>query len=264
MLGVAETIDGMNAAGFPPAAWVQEMLSNGCPSFYKSQGQTAVGVYNPALGGYEPIVRPAGLVLLKEQKAAGRLIKRNPGASLIDLGDGVACVEFHTKMNTLDDDIFNMIQEGLDRAEQEFEGLVIGNEADAFSAGANLFMVVMGAQGGMWDQLEGAVKKMQDINMRMRYFPKPVVIAPAGLALGGGAEVTMHASRVVASVELYAGLVEIGAGVIPAGGGTKEMLRRVMNPPMRTKNLSRLDWLKCLCPPRKRARWVFSARATGL
>ncbi len=246
MLGVAETIEGMKAAGFPPAAWVEEMLSNGCQSFYQSQGQTAVGVYNPALGGYEPIVRPAGLVLLREQKAAGRLIKRNPGASLVDLGDGVACVEFHTKMNALDDDIFNMILEGLDRTEREFEGLVIGNEAEAFSAGANLFMVVMGAQGGMWDQLEAAVKKMQDMNMRMRYSPKPVVIAPAGLALGGGAEVTMHASRVVASVELYAGLVEIGAGVIPAGGGTKEMLRRVLNPPMRTKNVEPLPLLQRL------------------
>jgi 3-hydroxyacyl-CoA dehydrogenase len=246
MLGVAETISGMKAAGFAPAAWVEEMLSNGCQTFYQIQGQTAVGVYSPALGGYEPIVRPAGLVLLKAQKAAGGLIKRNPGASLVDMGDGVACVEFHTKMNALDDDIFNMILEGLDRTEREFDGMVIGNEADAFSAGANLFMVVMGAQGGMWDQLEGAVKKMQDLNMRMRYFPKPVVIAPAGLALGGGAEVTMHASRVVSSVELYAGLVEIGAGVIPAGGGTKEMLRRVMNPPMRTKNVEPLPVLQRL------------------
>ena len=111
---------------------------------------------------------------------------------------------------------------------------MIGNEADNFSAGANLFLVVMAAQSGQWEQLEAVVKSMQDILMRVRYFPKPVVVAPAGLALGGGAEMIMSASRVVAACELYAGLVEIGAGVIPAGGGTKEMMRRMLNPAMRT------------------------------
>jgi 3-hydroxyacyl-CoA dehydrogenase len=159
-----------------------------------------------------------------------------PGATLYDMGDGVACVEFHTKMNALDDDIFEIVNEGLNRAVTEFEGLVIGNEADNFSAGANLFMVVVAAQQGMWDTLEGAVRKLQDMNMRMRYFPKPVVIAPAGLALGGGCEVSMHASRVVAAAETYIGLVELGAGVIPAGAGTKEIMRRVINPVMRVEN----------------------------
>jgi len=137
-----------------------------------------------------------------------------------------------------------MILEGLNCTESDFDGLVIGNEADNFSVGANLFMVVMGAQSGMWDQLDGAIKKMQDMNMRMRYFSKPVVVAPAGMALGGGAEVMMYASRVVAAAELYAGLVEIGAGVIPAGGGTKEMVRRIINPPMRTKNVEALPLLQ--------------------
>jgi 3-hydroxyacyl-CoA dehydrogenase len=105
-------------------------------------------------------------------------------------------------------------------------------------------MVVMASQGGIWDQLEAAVKRMQDLNMRMRYFPRPVVIAPAGMALGGGAEITMYGSRVVAASELYAGLVEIGAGVIPAGGGSKEMLRRLLNPAMRTQNADALPFLQ--------------------
>jgi 3-hydroxyacyl-CoA dehydrogenase len=121
---------------------------------------------------------------------------------------------------------------------------VIGNDADNFSAGANLFMVVMGSQNKMWDVLDKAVRKLQDLNMRMRYFPKPVVVAPAGLALGGGSEITMHAGRVVAASELYAGLVEVGAGVIPAGGGTKEMVRRLLNPTMRTKNADPLPLLQ--------------------
>ncbi len=128
--------------------------------------------------------------------------------------------------------------EALDRTEAgEFEGVVIGNDnRQAFSAGANLGMVLMAAKMGQWDMLEEVVKYLQDMNMRIRYFPKPVVVAPAGLCLGGGAEVSMHASRIVAAGELYIGQVEIGAGVIPAGGGTKELLRRVVNPVMRVKD----------------------------
>jgi 3-hydroxyacyl-CoA dehydrogenase len=127
-----------------------------------------------------------------------------------------------------------MIELGLDRTDKDFEGLVLGTEAENFSAGANLFLVVMLAQNKDWDNLNLAIKKLQDSNMRMRYFHKPVVAAPAGLSLGGGLEITMHASRVVAGAELYIGQVEIGPGVIPAGGGTKELLRRILNPAMRT------------------------------
>ncbi len=244
MLGVAEITQEMKADGFPPATWVDEMLAAGHVTFYRYDGSSKVAVYNPAKGDYDAIAKPPGLVVLSEQKAARKVIKKNPGASLIDLGDGVACVEFHTKMNSFDDDIINMVIEGLDCTETEFEGLVIGNEADNFSAGANLFVVVMAAQNGMWDQLEAAMKKGQDMLMRMRYFPKPVVVAPAGLALGGGAEMPMHASRVVAAAELYTGLVEFGVGVIPAWGGTKEMLRRVINPPMQTQNANYLPFLQ--------------------
>jgi len=147
-------------------------------------------------------------------------------------------------MNVLDEDIFKMIDEGLNRTESEFDGLVISTDADNFGAGANLFVVALAAQNQMWDTLEGMVRGMQDTNMRMRYFHKPVVVAPAGMALGGGAEVVMHAGRIVAAAELYSGLVEIGMGLIPAGGGTKEMLRRLLNPPMRTKNAEVLPYLQ--------------------
>ncbi len=244
-LGVAETLAAIKEAGFQPASWVDEMLASGHETFYQYEGPRKVAVYHPEKGDYEPIRRAPELIFLNEEKAAGKVVAQNPGATLIDLGDGVGCVEFHTKMNALDDDIFAMLNEALDRADAgEFDGLVIGNEADHFSAGANLFAVVLAAQQGMWDQLEAAVKAFQDLNMRIRYFHKPVVVAPAGMALGGGCEITMHASRAVSSVELYAGLVEVGAGVIPAGGGTKEMLRRVLNPPMRTKNADNLPFLQ--------------------
>jgi 3-hydroxyacyl-CoA dehydrogenase len=241
MLGVEQTLPVMIAAGFNVAEWVQTMLSTGHPTFYQYDGSIKVSVYNPVIGEYEPIKRPKSLVLLKEQK----VISKNPGATLYDLGDGVACIEFHTKVNALDEDIFNMILEAQDRTLTDFEGLVIGNEADNFCAGgANIMMVVMAAQMGLWDQLEASIKKMQDMNMRSRYFPKPVIVAPAGVTLGGGLEITMYSSRTVAAAELYTGATEFAVGVIPAGGGTKEMLRRIVNPAMKTENAEVLPFLQ--------------------
>ena len=239
-LGVRETVELMKAEGFAPAGWVDEMLAAGIETFYQVIAGQKTAVYDVTQRKYVPIARPRGLLVLKDQK----VISQNAGATLYDMGDGAACVEFHTKMNALDDDIFNICIEALERVEKDFDGLVIGGEADNFSAGANLFMVVVGAQQGMWDSLDEAIRKLQGMNMRMRYFPKPVVVAPAGLALGGGAEVTMHAARVVAHGELYIGLVEMGAGVIPAGAGTKELLRRIVNPPMRTQNADALPYLQ--------------------
>ncbi|MBP1694422.1 MAG: 3-hydroxyacyl-CoA dehydrogenase NAD-binding, partial [Chloroflexi bacterium] len=244
MIGVAESIEPMKASGFPPAAWVETMLSKGISTFYQYQGNVKAGVYDPAKGAYVPLVRASSKIIFSELKSAGKVIKKNPGATLFDLGDGVAGVELHTKMNVLDEDVFKMIDEGLNRTESEFDGLVISTDADNFGAGANLFVVALAAQNQMWDTLEGMVRGMQDTNMRMRYFHKPVVVAPAGMALGGGAEVVMHAGRIVAAAELYSGLVEIGMGLVPAGGGTKEMLRRLLNPPMRTKNAEALPYLQ--------------------
>jgi 3-hydroxyacyl-CoA dehydrogenase len=243
MLGVAETIEQMKAAGYAPAAWVDDMLKGGCASFYQYKGDNKVGIYNVNKKKYVKIACAPGLVVLSELKKAKKIISENTGASLYDMGDGVACVEFHTKMNALDDDIFNIAIEALDRVEKDFVGLVVGNEADNFSAGANIFMVVVGAQQGMWDVLEGAVAKLQNMNMRMRYSARPVVVAPVGLTLGGGCEVTMHASRIVAAAETYIGLVELGVGVIPAGGGTKEYMRRIINPLMRVPSAEVLPGL---------------------
>jgi 3-hydroxyacyl-CoA dehydrogenase len=234
MLGVKETVKQMKKEGYPAAKWVDEMLKNGVETFYQYKNGNKVGAYDVSKKKYVKLKQPEGFVFLKDFRGTKKMIAENAGASLFDIGDGVALVEFHTKMNALDDDIFNITTEALDRVENDFDGLVIGNEGEHFSAGANLFMVVVAAQQGMWDQLDVAIRKLQGMNMRMRYFPKPVVVAPVGLALGGGCEVTMHASRVVAATETYIGLVELGAGVIPAGGGTKEYMRRLVNPAMRT------------------------------
>ncbi len=237
-LGVAALLPKMEAAGFHAAPWVAQMLDNGCPSFYQYQGDQKIGAYHPAKGGYELIERSPAILLIKEQKDAGKVLKQNTDATLVDMGDGVCLVEFNTKMNVLDNGIFEMVNEALDRAEAgEFEGLIIGtDDTYAFCAGANLAMVLMAAKMGQWELLEKAVKDLQDMGMRMRYSARPVVLAPAGLCLGGGAEITMHAGRVVAAAELYIGQVEIGVGVIPAGGGTKELLRRIVNPVMRVKD----------------------------
>lgn len=239
MLGVAATVEKMKAAGFAPAMWVEDMLKTGCATFYQYKGESKVGVYDVSQKKYVPIARTPGLIVLREQK----VISQNAGATLLDMGDGVACVEFHTKMNALDSDIMGIANEALDRVEKDFVGLVVGNEGENFSAGANLFMVVVAAQQGMWDTLEQAVAALQNLNMRMRYSARPVVVAPAGLTLGGGCEITMHASRIVAAAETYIGLVEMGAGVIPAGGGTKEYLRRILNPLMRVPSAEALPGL---------------------
>ena len=247
MLGVKETVKKMKAAGYAPAKWVEVMLKNGVESFYQyrrispaAKNGKKVGVYDAGKQKYVKLKKPEGTAMLKGSK----ILSENMGATLRDLGNGVACLEFHTKMNALDDDIMNMSLEAFERLEKDFDGLVIGNEGENFSAGANLFMMVVGAQQGMWDVLDTAVRKLQDMNMRMRYSPKPIVVAPAGLTLGGGCEITMHASRVVAAAETYLGLVELGVGVIPAGAGTKEMLRRIINPVMRIENAEPLPALQ--------------------
>jgi len=247
MLGVKETAKKMKAAGYAPAKWVNEMLKAGIDSFYQYKRSSPadrngekIAVYDVVKQKYVKLKKSEGAVMLKGLK----VVAENAGATLRDMGDGVACLEFHTKMNALDDDIMNMSLEAFERLQTDFDGLVLGNEAENFSAGANLFMMVVGAQQGMWDTLDNATRKLQDMNMRMRYSPKPVVVAPAGLTLGGGCEITMHASRVVASSETYIGLVEMGVGVIPAGGGTKEMLRRIVNPMMRVENAEPLTALQ--------------------
>ncbi len=232
MLGVKASVEQMEALGYPAAAWVKDMLNTGVESFYQYEDGEKVGVYDVVAHQYIPIKRREAMIVLRKQQ----VVSENAGASIRDIGDGVACLEFHTKMNALDEDIMNMADQAFTRLESDFDGLVIGNEAENFSAGANLFMMVVGAQQGMWEMLEAAVRKLQDFNMRMRYSAKPVVVATAGLTLGGGCEITMHASRVVAAAESYIGLVELGAGAIPAGGGTKELLRRIVNPVMRVEN----------------------------
>lgn len=245
-LGVADTAAEMDAAGFPPAEWVQAMLDAGHSTFYQYEGALPVAVYAPDEGDYVALQADPKRINLAQRKQEGALIEGNDGASLIDLGDGVACLEFHSKGNSIDEDVMTMFSRALELVERDWVGMVIGNQADNFSLGANLFTIAVAAQNELWDQLDEAVRTLQTLNMRMRDFPRPIVVAPAGRTLGGGTEISMHAPRVVAAAESYIGLVEVAVGVIPAGGGSKEMLRRVVNPVARIENGDVLPPLQAL------------------
>jgi 3-hydroxyacyl-CoA dehydrogenase len=155
-------------------------------------------------------------------------VRTNPGASLVDLGDGVLAVEFHTKMNAIGGDTIHMLEAGVQEAAKNFRALVVGNDATHFSAGANLMLLLLEAQDGNWEDVDLMVRAFQKSTMSLKYAPIPVIVAPAGLAIGGGCEIVLHADRVQAAAESYIGLVEVGVGLIPAGGGTKEMLARAM------------------------------------
>lgn len=178
-------------------------------------------------GGLVPPAAP-DLQILRCAKERSRVVKKNAGASLVDLGDGVLCVEFHSKMNAIGADTVQMLQLGVREASQNFAALVVGNDAPNFSAGANLMLVLLEAQEENWDEIDLMVRAFQQSVMALRYADIPVVVAPAGLAIGGGCEIVMHGNRVQAAAEAYLGLVEVGVGLIPAGGGTKEMVARAM------------------------------------
>lgn len=176
------------------------------------------------------LVPPAApdLQILRSAKERSTVVKKNAGASLVDLGDGVLCVEFHSKMNAIGADTTQMLQAGVAEAAKNFSALVVGNDAPNFSAGANLMLLLLEAQEENWDEIDLMVRVFQQMTMGLRYAPIPVIAAPAGLTLGGGMEVVLHADRVQAAAETYMGLVEVGVGLIPGGGGTKEMLARAV------------------------------------
>ncbi len=236
-IGVRDSVPRMEADGYQAAPWVHEMLDSGIETFYQRDSSGEItGIYDPQKTAYVPAALNKNVIILNNLRAAGKEIERNSGASLLDIGDGICLLEFHTKVNSIDDDILNMTRKALDRLDRDFDGMVIGNQDNQFSAGANIFMVAMAAQSGLLGQLEQSIKASQDLMQTIRYFPKPVVTAPYGLALGGGAEFAMSGTRAVAHVELYIGLVEIGVGLVPGSGGCKEMLRRIVNPVMQTPN----------------------------
>jgi 3-hydroxyacyl-CoA dehydrogenase len=211
VLGVRTVLESCGVADPPPL--VRQLLDTGRDRFR-----------DQPLGPAGP-----GLLILQSAKARSQTLRQNAGASLVDLGDGVLSVEFHSKMNAIGGDTLEMLHAGVDEAASNFAALVVGGEADPFSAGANLMLLLLEAQEGHWEEIDLMVRAFQRATMALKTSGVPVVAAPAGLALGGGCEICLHADRVQAAAETYMGLVEAGVGLIPAGGGTKEMLLRAVD-----------------------------------
>ncbi|MGI9059438.1 MAG: 3-hydroxyacyl-CoA dehydrogenase/enoyl-CoA hydratase family protein [Ktedonobacteraceae bacterium] len=209
----------------PLPALVQRVRKEGQGTFYiGTAGQRQYFDFHS--GTYQPVPRPQGTISLEALKSDNKVIRDNGSAALIDLGDGVVGVEFHTKMNAIDEGIIDMLRYIAEEGQKEFRAVVLGNEAADFSAGANLLLVLMGSRQGEWKMLEGAINGLQQAHHLLKYSPIPVVAAPTGRALGGGCEIIMHSNHVRAYAESYIGLVEVGVGLVPAGGGCKEMLLR--------------------------------------
>ncbi len=215
----------------PPA--VKDALSRGVISLYRHEerdDQPRTVYFDFHKKDYRPIEPRPGIIVLSDLKRVHGVMQQNAGASLIDLGDGVLCVEFHSKMNALGEDNIGMLYAGLEETNRHFDAMVIANEGENFSVGANLMMVLLAAQEGEWDELNQAVNRFQQVNMALKYAAKPVVSAPFARALGGGCEIVLHSRRTQASAETYIGLVEVGVGLIPGGGGCKELLLRLKDP----------------------------------
>jgi 3-hydroxyacyl-CoA dehydrogenase len=225
-LGPFETAD---AIGIGPLLDVvretdPDLLRDGVPAVW----QPILAAGGKRMRGSQVPPAASDLQILRSARDRSRVVKTNPGASLVDLGEGVLAVEFHSKMNVIGGDTIQMLQAGVREAERNFAALVVGNEGTHFSAGANLMLVLLEAQEENWDEIDLMVRAFQQATMGLRYANVPVIVAPSGLALGGGCEIVLHADRVQAAGETYMGLVEVGVGLIPAGGGTKEMTARAV------------------------------------
>jgi 3-hydroxyacyl-CoA dehydrogenase len=221
-VGVAATVTRMQAAGERVSPVVETMLSSGAASWYGDNGASS---YDPATQRYQPVARPVGIARIASFRASNGVVRGNPGASLIDLGDGVACIELHSKKSAIGDDIIRLITKTLEPtsdAVRDFRAFVISSDGDNFSVGANLMQLLLAAQEGEWEDVDLTIRAFQRMTQSIKFCPRPVVVAPYALCLGGGTEISLHGARRQAHAELYMGLVETGVGLIPGGGGTKE------------------------------------------
>jgi 3-hydroxyacyl-CoA dehydrogenase len=228
-LGVEDTVARMRGEQRHIPENVEKMLGTGAKSFYQAADrdrQPHTAYFDLFANSYQALEDRPGITVLKDVKRARGVLKKNGGASLIDVGDGVLCVEFHSKMNSLGDDQISIIRAGIEETAKHYDAMIVANQGENFSVGANLMLVLLAAQEEEWEELESAINRFQQATMLIKYAPKPVVAAPFGMTLGGGCEIALHSARVQASAETYMGLVEVGVGVIPGAGGCKEALLR--------------------------------------
>ena len=231
--GVEATVARMKKEGRPVAANVEKLLASDAKSWYADDPKTPSGraYFDLDHGSFKPLEVPAGVWSVTVAKKSNYVVKKNSGASLVDLGDGVCCIEFHSKMNALGADIISLILQTLKPGGpgDNFDAFVITNDATNFSVGANLMLLLMSVQEEEWDDVDLAIRQFQGMTQAVKFSPKPVVSAPFGLALGGGCEISLHAAARQPHAELYMGLVEVGVGLLPGGGGCKEMLLRAVD-----------------------------------
>jgi 3-hydroxyacyl-CoA dehydrogenase len=230
--GVASTVARMKALGMPVSPRVESLLAAGQQSWYAPQTDLARACFQPATGKLEPVPTVPGHARIADFRRTHKVVRSNPGASLIDIGDGIACIELHSLKNAIGGDVLSMISGVLNPTSdsvRDFAGFVISGDRDNFSVGANLMQLLMLAQEAEWEEAAAVINGFQQMTAAIKFCPRPVVVAPFGLALGGGAEICLHAVRRQAHAETYIGLVEAGVGLIPAGGGTKEMLLRAVD-----------------------------------
>ena len=223
VLGVERTVQAMKAAGYTVASWVDEMISSGNKSFYKIENGKTLS-YDPQSKSYKPIAGSNEFIILSNYQ--DKIIWKNANAAVYDIGSDVLGLQWNTKMNTIGGDVLAGMNKAIELAEKNYKGLVISNEGANFTAGANVGMIFMLAIEQDYDELDMAIRLFQNTIMRARYSSVPVVIAPHGLALGGGCELSLHSDKICAAAETYTGLVELGVGLIPGGGGTKEFVLR--------------------------------------
>jgi 3-hydroxyacyl-CoA dehydrogenase len=231
--GVEATVARMKKEGKPVAANVEKLLASGQKSWYADDAKTAAGrqYWDLASASWKAVQVPAGVWSVTVAKKSNGVVKKNSGASLVDLGDGVGCIEFHSKMNSLGADIVSLILQTLKPGGpgDNFDAFVITNDATNFSVGANLMLLLMSVQEEEWDDVDLAIRQFQGMTQAIKFSPKPVVAGAFGLCLGGGTEISLHAAARQPHAELYTGLVEVGVGLLPGGGGCKEMLLRAVD-----------------------------------
>ncbi|MEK4511182.1 3-hydroxyacyl-CoA dehydrogenase/enoyl-CoA hydratase family protein [Paenibacillus sp. FSL K6-2524] len=222
-IGLIKSVGRMEKEGLSVPTWVKEWIAQGNQSFYQKENGT---LYYVSEQSYKQVEQPTEIISLRSLKEQNKIVKGNEGASLIDLGDGVACLEFHSPNNAIGADILMMIQHSLEEVRSNFEGLIIANQGRNFCVGANIMLLLMEAQDEEWDEIDSIIRMFQNTMYKVKRFDKPVVAAPHRMTLGGGVEACMPADQVIAAAETYYGLVEFGVGLIPAGGGCKELTMR--------------------------------------
>jgi 3-hydroxyacyl-CoA dehydrogenase len=231
--GVRETVARMRALNLPVSRGVEVLLDSSPESapvsWYSPDGPQC---YNPTTGAWEAIPQQPGHARVADFRRSHGVVRSNSGASLVDLGDGIGCIELHSLKNAIGGDVVSMIASVLNPASdavRDFAGFVISGDRDNFSVGANLMQLLLAAQEGEWEEVDGAIRGFQQMTANLKFCPRPVVVAPFGMTFGGGAEICLHAARRQPHAETYIGLVESGVGLIPGGGGTKEMLLRAVD-----------------------------------